>query len=525
MSVNSIRNLVEIANQVTPDKVAVVDNKERLTYAEVFHKVNQIAQYLNTLGLKKGSRIGIYSNKSTQKVISILAVMSTNFVFVPITKLLKAEQIDYITKDCDIQCMITDEKKLGTVKESGFEGHLITVESCDENIVSFSEIYKCYTGEHECSIKGHATAAITYSFASSGFPKGVVISHRNFIDGARVVSKYLQLQEDDVFSGLLSFSFDYGLNQIFTSFYKRATFVVHNFITPNEFFAHIIKEKVSVLALMPIHISNMFDEEEHRLPSPEQLKNVRIITSSGGNVTDKMMKNIDKYFIDGNFYSMIGHIEAFRSAYLEPSQIKIRPNSIGKAIPDVELYVINQEGYECKPREVGELIHRGAGIYKGFWGSKVDTDNSFKSIKILKNVLDLENGLVDEIVVATGDFVYKDEEGYLYFVSRQDDMIKTSGYRISPVEIENVVNANFANVTECAVFGVENEEIEEEVALVYSGKGEIPKNELIFELKKHLPTYMIPTIIIYKQNMPMQQKDKTKIDKKALKDEILKLNS
>ncbi len=524
MSVNSIRNLVERANRVCPDKIAVIDKNESLTYSQVFHKVNQIAQYLDTLGLKKGSRVGIYSNKSAQKVVAILAVMSTNYVFVPITKLLKAEQVDYITKDCDIQCMITDEKKLPTLKDSGFDGHIITVESCDEDIVSFNEIYKCYTGEHTSEIKGHATAAITYSFASSGFPKGVVISHKNFIDGARVVSKYLDLKEDDVFSGLLSFSFDYGLNQIFTSFFNLATFAVHNFITPNEFFAHLIKHKVTVLALMPIHITNMFDEDEHRLPSPEQLKNIRIITSSGGNVTDKMMQNIEKYYKEADFYSMIGHIEAFRSAYLDPSQLKIRPHSIGKAIPDVELYVINQEGYECKPREVGELIHRGAGIYKGFWGSKVDTDHSFKSIQILKNVLDLENGLVDEIVVATGDFVYRDEEGYLYFVSRQDDMIKTSGFRISPVEIENVVNDNFSTITECAVFGVDNEEIEEEIALVYSGKGEIPKNELLFELKKHLPTYMIPSIIIYKQNIPMQQKDKTKIDKQSLKEEILKLN-
>ena len=524
MSVNSVRNLVEIGNKLSPEKIAVVDKNESLTYAEIFHKVNQVAQYLNTLGLKKGSRIGIYSNKSSQKVVAILAVMSTNYVFVPITKLLKAEQLEYITKDCDIKCMITDEKKLTTVKESGFEGHLISIDKADDDIVTFSEIYKCYTGEHECEIKGHATAAITYSFASSGFPKGVVISQKNFIDGARVVSKYLKLQEDDVFSGLLSFSFDYGLNQIFSALYKRATFVVHNFITPNEFFTHLIKNKITVLALMPIHITNMFDEDEHRLPSPEQLKSIRIITSSGGNVTDKMMKNIEKFYTQASFFSMIGHIEAFRSAYLEPSQIKIRPNSIGKAIPDVELYVINQEGYECKPREVGELIHRGAGIYKGFWGSKVDTDNSFKSIQILKNVLDLENGLVDEIVVATGDFVYKDEEGYLYFVSRQDDMIKTSGYRISPVEIENVVNDNFSSVTECAVFGVDNEAIEEEIALVYSGKGEIPKNELIFELKKHLPSYMIPTIIIYKQNMPMQQNDRAMIDKKALKDEVIKLS-
>jgi acyl-coenzyme A synthetase/AMP-(fatty) acid ligase len=182
--------------------------------------------------------------------------------------------------------------------------------------------------------------------------------------------------------------------------------------------------------------------------------------------------------------------------------------------------VINKDGYECKPREVGELIHRGAGIYKGYWNSQEDTNHSFKSIDILKNVLDLQNGLTDEIVVATGDFVYKDEEGFLYFVSRKDDMIKSSGYRISPVEIESVVLNNFDTITKCAVFGIENEDIEEEIVLVYSSTKQIAKNELIFELKKHLPPFMIPAIIISKPSLPMIQTNKNKVNKKLLKDEV-----
>ena len=520
MSVNSIRNLVEIANELVPNQSAIKDDKSSLSYNEIFTKVNQIAQYLQTLELEDGDRIGIYSNKSAQKVIAILAVMSTKYVFVPITKLLKAEQLQYIIDDCDIKCMFTDEKKLQTVKDTSFDGTIVTVESCDENIVSFYEIYKCFKGDYTCEVNGHNNAAITYSFASSGFPKGVVISHRNFIDGARVVSKYLNLNKNDIFSGLLSFSFDYGLNQFFSSLYQRATFVVHNFFTPSEFFAHLIKNNITVLALMPIHISQMFDEDIHKLPSAKQLDNIRIITSSGGNVTSKMLQNTQKYFIKSKFYSMIGHTEAFRSAYLEPEQLLIRPNSIGKAVPDVDLYVINQEGYECKPREIGELIHRGIGIYKGFWNSQEDTNHSFKSIDILKNVIN-NNGLSTEIVVSTGDFVYKDEEGYLYFVTRADDMIKSSGYRISPVEIESVLYANINEILKCAVFGIDNEDIEEEIVLVYSAKSEIPRNELIFELKKHLPSYMIPSKIIFMQSLPISQENNEQVDKKILKNKVL----
>jgi acyl-coenzyme A synthetase/AMP-(fatty) acid ligase len=523
MSVNSIRNLVELANEKAPDKIAVIHNHEKITYKKMYEEVNKLAHYISTLHLPKGSRIGIYSNKNIQKVVATLAVLSTEYILVPITKLLKAEQLEYIINDCKISCMITDQKKLKTLKETSYDGKVITVETCDKQIVSFEEIYKCYSDEYSCSIKGHDVAAITYSFASSGLPKGVVISHKNLIDGARVVHNYLGINENDVLSGLLSFSFDYGLNQIFCSLYARATFAIHTFFTPSEFFTHILKDKVTIIGAMPIHFTLMFDEDIHRLPSAEQLSKVRIITSSGANVTAAMLEKIGKYFASAKFYSMSGHTEAFRSAYLDPSQLQIRPNSIGKAIPDVELYVINEDGEECKPREVGQLIHRGAGIYKGFWHSKEDTDAKFKSITILEKVIDLQQGLTDEIVVATGDYVYKDEEGYLFFVCRHDDMINTAGYRFNPIEVESVIYNNFDTIKECAIFGIENEKIEEEVVLVYSGNGELPKNEILFELKKHLPAYMIPAQIIFKANMPIQSKDKSKIDKKALKEEVLQL--
>ncbi len=190
---------------------------------------------------------------------------------------------------------------------------------------------------------------------------------------------------------------------------------------------------------MPVNISQMFDEDLHRIPSAELFANVKTITSSGGNVTAKMIKDCKNTFQNADFYSMHGLTEAFRSTYLDPSQVQIRPDSIGKAIPDVELYVINEEGKECGVREVGELIHRGGYIYRGFWNAPEQNAERFKSVQILKDVINLEGQLTDELVVATGDYVYKDEEGYFYFVSRQDDMIKTRGFRVSPYEIESVV--------------------------------------------------------------------------------------
>jgi acyl-coenzyme A synthetase/AMP-(fatty) acid ligase len=217
---------------------------------------------------------------------------------------------------------------------------------------------------------------------------------------------------------------------------------------------------------------------------------------------------------------MHGLTEAFRSTYLDPSQVQIRPDSIGKAIPDVELYVINDSGKECAVREVGELIHRGGYIYRGFWNAPEQNAERFKSVQILKEVVNLEGQLTDEIVVATGDYVYKDEEGYFYFVSRQDDMIKTRGFRVSPFEIESVVAKNIPQIERCAVFGIDNELIEEEIVMVYSAVSEITEKEILFELKKHLASYMIPSRVIYKKSLPLVQSDKNQINKDALKREL-----
>jgi len=517
MSVNSIRNLLEMAAKSEPEKIGIIYENEQISYATLIEKVDKIAHYLTTLGLKKGSRIGIYSNKSASQVIAILAVLSTEYVFVPITRLLKPEQVKHIINDCNIACIITDKTKIENIKAIQFSGKIISYESSAESDVSFEEIIKCYSAEINCNIKGHDNAAITYSFGSLGNPKGIVINHRSFIDGARVVSNYLDIKKYDIISGLLSFNLDYGLNQLFTTLYKKATLAIHKFVLPSDFFTHLINDSITVLPLMPIHITQMFDEDLHRIPQSEHFKNLRVVTSSGGNITPLMVKNITHTFSNAKFYSMHGLTEAFRSAYLDPSQIHIRPNSIGKAIPDVELYIINEEGESCKPREIGELIHRGTAIYKGYWNAPEESAKRFKSIHILDKVIHPEGQLTDEIVIASGDYVYADEEGYIYFVSRKDDMIKTQGYRVSPQEIESVVCENILDITECVVFSVPNVEIEEEIVLVYNAKNELARNEILFELKKHLPNYMLPSHIVYKKTMPLKSLHEKQIDKDALK--------
>lgn len=520
MSINCIRAILEHAVASQGEKTALTFKQKNLSYTELFNKVNQVACYLSELGLPKNARIGVYSNKGIEQVVALLSILSTDYVLVPLTILLKPEQVEYIINDCDIKCIITDKLKLESIEEIHFDGHIISYETAGQGIASFDEIYKYYNKPYTCDISGHSNAVITYSFGLTGTPKGIVISHRNLIDSARVVSQYLKLEQDDIISGLLIFNLDYGLNQIFCTLYKRATLALHRFILPEDFFNHIIDDKVTVLPLMPVTISQMFDDDRQRIPSAALFDGVKTITSSGGNVTAKMIEDCKRTFQQADFYSMHGLTEAFRSTYLDPSQVKIRPNSIGKAIPDVELFVINEDGKECAAREVGELIHRGGYIYRGFWNAPEQNELRFKSVDILKDIINLEGQLNDEIVVASGDYVYKDEEGYFYFVSRRDDMIKTRGFRVSPYEIESVVRENLPQIDQCAVIAIENELIEEEIVLVYSAAKETSEKEILFELKKHLASYMIPSKVVYKKSLPLVQSDNNQINKDELKREL-----
>lgn len=520
MSINCIRTLLEDAVESDSEKVAVICDDKQISYGELFAKVNQVACYLSELDLPDNSRIGVYSSKGIDQVIAILAILSTNYVLVPLTRLLKPEQVEYIINDCDIRCIITDRIKLESIEEIEFNGHTISYETSAKDVASFDEIYKYYNTPYDCDINGHNNAVITYSFGLSGQPKGIVISHRNLIDSARVVSQYLDLQHDDVISGILIFNLDYGLNQIFCTLYNKATLALHRFILADDFFNHLIDDNVTVIPLMPVNIAQMFEDEDQRIPSAELFDGVKTITSSGGNVTARMIDDCKRTFRNADFYSMHGLTEAFRSTYLDPSQVKIRPNSIGKPIPDVELYVLNEEGRECAAREVGELIHRGSYIYRGFWNAPEQNAERFKSVNILKDVVNLEGQLCDEIVVATGDYVYKDEEGYFYFVSRRDDMIKTRGFRVSPFEVESVVRDNLPQISQCAVLGIENEAIEEEIVLVYSAPSELSEKEILFELKPHLASYMLPARVVYKKSLPLVQSDKNQVNKEELKREL-----
>ena len=518
VSIGTVMGLLAQATDRAPNKTALIDGNESITYRDLFEKVNQISEYLISLSMPRESRVVIYSNKSIDQVVAILSVLSTSYIVVPISNLLKEEQVKYILDDCNVECVITDKYKIDSIKSIKFEKQIVSLDSNESNVISFKEIYK-YNSKvaSKRTISSNSSASIIYSSGSTGFPKGIVSSHKNLVDGAKIVSSYLGLQESDNISGVLSFNFDYGLNQIYCSINMNATLILHSYFLPINFYKHLIDGNITVLPLMPVFLSRIFNKKMIKGIDASLLLSVRIICSSGGRVTQRMLNGVDQYFKKSIFFSMYGLTEAFRSTFLDPSQIQIRPTSIGKAIPDVELYIINENGNECQANEVGELIHRGGCIGKGYWNRHKETKKRYKSINILNNILNIKGQLNDELVVCSGDYAYKDGEGYIYFVSRKDDMIKSSGYRISPDEIEGSIYQNIKEIRECAVFSVEDEGIGEKIIMAFTADNILDVSDIQFVLKKHLPSHMIPKTIFKLEVMPTTTANQGKINKKVIK--------
>jgi acyl-CoA ligase (AMP-forming) (exosortase A-associated) len=339
-------------------------------------------------------------------------------------------------------------------------------------------------------------ANIIYTSGSTGKPKGVVITHRNLIEGAEIVSSYLEITENDKIVSVLPFNFDYGLNQLTTSILKGGTLVLHKFFLANDLLRVLEKEKITGLAGMnPIWVK-LFNEK-YQATRQYDFSHLRYITNSGGKVPESIVRKMQSFFPQTKIYLMYGLTEAFRSTYLPPHELDKRPNSIGKAIPSVEIIVLNEKGEECKPGEVGELVHRGALITRGYWNDPEKTEKIFR-----KNPLLRDQSHLNETVVFSGDLVMKDEEGFLYYVSRKDSMIKTMGYRVSPTEVEESL-LKLDGVVDAVVFGKEIETGDQiVVAVVRTSSTQIDDKQIIAQCRKGLPEYMVPREIHFEKEFP-----------------------
>jgi acyl-CoA ligase (AMP-forming) (exosortase A-associated) len=343
----------------------------------------------------------------------------------------------------------------------------------------------------------------------------VILSHRNVVSGAKSVAQYLKNTPSDRILAVLPLSFDYGMSQLTTGFLVGATVVLMNYLLPMEVLNTLAQEKITGLAAVP-PLWNLLVE----LPWPrEAVTNLRYITSSGGVVPVETTELLRQVLPDTEIYLMYGLTEAFRSTYLAPDQINKRPTSIGKAIPNAEVMVLRSDGTPCAVDEPGELVHRGALVAMGYWNDVEATRQRFRPIP---NRVDAIPG--EELAVWSGDIVKMDSEGYLYFLRREDDLIKTMGYRVSPNEIEEIFYRS-GLVSEVVALGIPHSTIGQSVVLVVILKNgtEVTEKQLLDNCKQRLVNYMVPSEIIFRTSLPTNPNGK--VDRKRLKMEIMALLS
>jgi len=498
-----IHHLLENTLPQYSNKIAVKHGDRVITYQQLMEESTKMAILATNLKINKGERVGILLDKSVEQVVSFFGISMSGGVSVFINPILKKDQVEHIIRDCDAKVLICTKREWQRNKVDLPIKIIYMDETLNEDPEEKADGVNWYGVKDNLENKisedsqiSDDIANIIYTSGSTGKPKGVVITHRNLIEGAEIVSGYLEIMEKDRIISVLPFNFDYGLNQLTTSILKGATLVLHKFFLANDLLRVLEKEKITGFAGMnPIWVK-IFNEKFG--PSKQyDFSNLRYITNSGGKVPESTVRKMQAFFPHTKIYLMYGLTEAFRSTYLPPHELDKRPNSIGKAIPNVEILVMNEKGEKCKPGEVGELVHRGALITRGYWNDPEKTEKIFRKNPFLKD----QNHL-NETVVFSGDLVMKDEEGFLYYVSRKDSMIKTMGYRVSPTEVEESL-LKLDGVVDAVVFGKEIETGDQIiVAVLQSNSKEIDEKQLMAQFRKSLPEYMVPKEIHFEKEFP-----------------------
>ena len=523
MEANLLHELAIVAAGRASDRIALAHGEDSISYGALTSQIESFAYGFRRLGLARSERVAIFLDKRPEAVIAAFGAAAAGGVFVPINPLLKPEQVSYILQDCNVSVLVTSPERLallGTSLQACRDlRHVVLTAGPSAPYTTGLPIHDWQALQDGPPRPGHRVidtdmAAILYTSGSTGMPKGVVLSHRNMVAGAKSVASYLENNPDDTLLAALPLSFDAGFSQLTTAFHAGARVVLLNYLLPKDVINALVKERVTGLtAVPPMYIQLV------QLTWPESIAgHLRYFANTGGRMPLETLKTLRARLPKSKPFLMYGLTEAFRSTYLPPEEVDRRPDSIGKAIPNAEILVLREDGTPCAPNEPGELVHRGALVGMGYWNDPEKTAERFRHLP------GREPGLVlPEIAVFSGDTVRMDAEGFLYFVGRRDEMIKTSGYRVSPTEIEEVVYGTRL-AGEVAAFGVAHPTLEQAIVVVATPASSEPLDEatLLAACRERLPAFMLPLKFDIRPG-PLPRNPNGKIDRKALSMEFTSL--
>jgi acyl-CoA ligase (AMP-forming) (exosortase A-associated) len=487
MTLAHVHDLLTLDLAVRGDRVAVVQGGEAATFADLVRRSSALAAQLREHGVRSGDRVVVHLRKSIEEIVAMLAAWRLGAIMVNVNHKWTPAQLAHVVGDCGAGTLVCDRRRARDLSRGRWPDPLrhVVVKGeppADDRMIGWAGI----PGKGDApppSSGPDDLAALLYTSGSTGRPKGVMLTHGNLLAGARSVSTYLENTADDRLLSLLPFSFDYGLSQLTTMLLVGGTIVLQGVAMPPEIVRSLVEHRITGFAAVP---PTWVQLVRHLEQVPAELPDLRYVTNSGGKIPRPVLESMPRVLPGVVIVLMYGLTEAFRSTYLPPSLFGTKMGAMGRDVPLVETFVV-ADGRVCGPGEEGELLHRGPLVSRGYWGQPEETAARIRPCP------ELADRLGDEKVCYSGDLVRIDEDGDYWFVSRRDALIKCSGFRISPDEVEDIVLAA-PGVEEAVAFGVEDETLGQvvEVAVASASDGELDIEALETHCRARMPTYMKP---------------------------------
>jgi amino acid adenylation domain-containing protein len=468
------------------ERVAVRDGDAELRYAELVQKAEALAAWLHERGIRPGDRVGVHLRKGIEEILVTLAAVRLGAVFVHMHPQLTVAQLTHVARDSGMRLLVTNTRRASELQTDPRLAELAMVvleEGAEPPLVAWPRLDAPVSAPPPSPGRDEL-AALLYTSGSTGRPKGVMHSQGNLVAFAANVAEYLGASASDRVLGLLPISFGYGLNQVLTTLAVGGTLVLQKAPFPAEVVKTLVRERITGLAAVPSvwgQLLAYLDQE------PTPLESIRYVTNAGGHLSEQNARRLQKHLPEAEIVLMYGSTEALRSTYLPPAEFASKVGSIGRAIPNVQVFVLDAEGKPCGVGEPGELVHHGAHVSQGYWNNPAETAQRFKPAP------GLAQQIGGALVYHSGDLVKRDVDGVLWFVSRIGWMVKSGGFRFSLAEVEELVLES-GTCAEAAAFTVDDEMLGQAVHVVISPKAGVPFDAAALERYcwKAMPSYMLP---------------------------------
>jgi len=498
---NLIQSFLEGSAAARPDKVALVCGSRRFTYAQLDGMANRLANALRDRGVRRGDRVAVYLPNSLETIVAMFAILKADAAFVVVNRTMKSDKLLFILNNCQAAALIGDARALA----QGFDERLLADVKSLRAIIACGKGAHCTNGLPGCVDFGAIQkesradprrsesidldlACLIYTSGTTGESKGVMSDHSNLVFVTKSIVQYLKNNEQDVILNVLPLAFSYGMYQLMATFCVGGTLVLEeSFAFPDMILDRLAEERVTGFAGVPTLYSMLLNLEL----GSRDFSALRYLTNAAAGLPVEHVKRLRQRFPNAELYLMHGLTEVARTMYLPPDQTLVRPDSSGIPIPGTELWVEDEHGNRLGPGEIGELVVRGRNVMRGYWNDPKLSEQRFRSGR-----------LPGERLCHTGDLFRTDAEGYFYFVSRKDDIIKSRGEKVAPREVENVLYA-IQGVQDAAVIGIPDPVLGQAVkAFIVAPGGGLTKADVISHCKAHLEYFMVPRQVEFRSELP-----------------------